>query len=49
MIGPVPCFFSRQNGLYRCQIVLRGPNPVSVISGQPLGGCKVEVDPVSLL
>ena len=49
IIGPVPCFFSRQNGLYRWQIVLRGPNPVDVVRGQPLGAAKVEVDPVSLL
>lgn len=49
LIGPVPCFFSRQAGLYRWQIVLRGPNPVEVIRGRPLGDARVVVDPVSLL
>jgi primosomal protein N' (replication factor Y) len=49
MIGPVPCFFSRQNALYRWQIVLRGPDPVSVLRGRALEDWRVEVDPVSLL
>jgi primosomal protein N' (replication factor Y) len=49
IIGPVPCFFSRLNGLYRWQIVLRGPNPVSLLRGKNLGGWRVEVDPSSLL
>jgi primosomal protein N' (replication factor Y) len=49
IIGPVPCFFGRQNGLYRWQVVLRGPNPVNVLRGRPLGDWRVEVNPVSLL
>lgn len=49
IIGPVPCFFSRQNTLYRWQIVLRGPNPVDVLRGRPLGDWRVEVNPSSLL
>ncbi|MEW6406074.1 MAG: primosomal protein N', partial [Chloroflexota bacterium] len=53
-IGPVPCFFRKQDGLYRWQIVLRGPNPkelVRVVSqiGNLTYGWRVEVDPVSLL
>jgi primosomal protein N' (replication factor Y) len=49
IIGPVPCFFSRQNALYRWQIILRGPDPVSVLRGRALEDWRVEVDPVSLL
>lgn len=49
MIGPVPCFFTRLGGLYRWQIVLRGPNPVSILRGRPLDGWRVEVNPQSLL
>ena len=49
IIGPVPCFFSRLNGLYRWQIVLRGPDPASLLRGKNLGDWRVEVDPSSLL
>jgi primosomal protein N' (replication factor Y) len=60
MIGPVPCFFWKQDGQYRWQIVLRGPDPkelvraVGQIAKSPQGGnltynWRVEVDPVSLL
>jgi primosomal protein N' (replication factor Y) (superfamily II helicase) len=49
MIGPVPCFFSRQAGLYRWQIVLRGPDPASLLHDKKLEGWRVEMEPVSLL
>jgi primosomal protein N' (replication factor Y) len=49
IIGPVPCFFARVSGEYRWQIVLRGPDPVSVLRSQNLGEARVEVDPPSLL
>ncbi len=49
IIGPVPCFFSRLNGLYRWQLVLRGPNPAGLLRGKNLGDWRVEVDPSSLL
>jgi primosomal protein N' (replication factor Y) (superfamily II helicase) len=49
IIGPVPCFFSRVNGLYRWQIVLRGPDPASLLRGRQLDGWRIEVDPPSLL
>ncbi len=49
MIGPAPCFFSRQDGLYRWQIVLRGPDPVGVVRGRDLGEWRAQVDPASLL
>ena len=49
IIGPVPCFFSRLAGLYRWQIVLRGPDPASLLRSRDLGEWRVESDPPSLL
>jgi len=57
LIGPAPCFFARVAGLYRWQIVLRGPEPASLLRGmkvegdslRPSKGWRVEVGPVSLL
>ncbi|MCE5209567.1 MAG: primosomal protein N' [Chloroflexi bacterium] len=49
MIGPVPCYFGKLKGLYRWQILLRGPHPLQVIRGQTLEGWRVEVDPPSVL
>jgi len=49
LIGPAPCFFSRQEGYYRWQIVIRGPDPVSLLRRSMPEGWRVEVDPPSLL
>ncbi|HZD57949.1 MAG TPA: primosomal protein N' [Anaerolineales bacterium] len=49
MIGPVPCFFARLNGMYRWQIILRGPNPATVLRNHALRDWRVEVNPPSLL
>ncbi|MBM3143851.1 MAG: primosomal protein N' [Chloroflexi bacterium] len=49
IIGPLPCFFARLSGVYRWQIVLRGPNPVLLLKGRPVKDCRIEVDPTSLL
>jgi primosomal protein N' (replication factor Y) len=49
LVGPSPCFFSRIAGLYRWQIVLRGPDPASLLRGRNLGDWRVEVNPPSLL
>jgi primosomal protein N' (replication factor Y) len=49
LVGPTPCFFSRLGGLYRWQIVLRGPDPTSLLLGRNLGDWRVEVNPPSLL
>jgi primosomal protein N' (replication factor Y) len=49
IIGPVPCFFSRLAGLYRWQIILRGPDPASLFRKRNLEDWHIEVDPVSLL
>ncbi len=49
LIGPAPCFFAKLNGLYRWQIILRGPEPVSLLRGKLPDGWRIEVDPISLL
>ncbi len=49
LIGPVPAFFSKVDGIHRWQIILRGPDPVSLLRDMKLGDCRVEVDPISLL
>ncbi|MGD0877672.1 MAG: primosomal protein N' [Anaerolineales bacterium] len=49
LIGPVPCFFAKVAGWYRWQVVLRGPDPATLLSGKSLNNWRVEVDPVSLL
>ena len=50
LIGPAPCFFARQRGEWRWQIVLRGPDPALPLRRFPLGpGWRIDVDPVDLL
>jgi primosomal protein N' (replication factor Y) len=49
IIGPVPCFFSKIDGIYRWQIILRGPEPETLLRGKELRGWRVEVGPISLL
>ncbi len=49
LIGPAPCFFARQAGDYRWQIILRGSDPVELLRGKKLVDWIVEVDPTSLL
>jgi primosomal protein N' (replication factor Y) len=49
LIGPVPCFFSKEGGYYRWQVILKGPNPAAILRGKPLGDARVVVDPPSLL
>ncbi len=49
LIGPAPCFFARQDGLYRWQVVVRSPDPTDLLRGLRLDGWRVDVDPVSLL
>lgn len=45
----VPCFFAKVDGLYRWQVLLRGPNPASLLRGLRLDDWRVEVEPISLL
>jgi len=49
LIGPAPCFFSRIGGRYRWQIILKGPDPVSLLKGGGFGAWKIELNPPSLL
>ena len=52
LVGPAPCFFGKANGLFRWQIVLRSPDPASVVRALPpasLADWRIEVDPPSLL
>lgn len=50
LIGPVPCFFQRERGRFRWQLLIRTADPVRVLQGAPLGpGWRVDVDPVDLL
>jgi primosomal protein N' (replication factor Y) len=49
LIGPVPCYFARVNGMYRWQVILRGPNPVEILREHPLADWRIEVDPPNLL
>jgi primosomal protein N' (replication factor Y) len=49
VIGPAPCFFAKVNGLYRWQLVLRGPQPAALIKSKLPDGWRIEVDPISLL
>ena len=48
-IGPLPPYYPRLHGLWRWQIILRGPNPEVLLPGLPLRGWQIEVDPPSLL
>ena len=49
IIGPVPCFFAKVDGIYRWQIILRGPEPETLLRGKELRGWRVEVNAISLL
>jgi primosomal protein N' (replication factor Y) len=49
IVGPAPCFFTRLAGLYRWQIILRGPNPAALLQARSLGDWRIEVNPPSLL
>ncbi|MCE9646110.1 MAG: primosomal protein N' [Chloroflexi bacterium] len=49
LIGPVPSFFAKVDGLYRWQIIVRGPDPASLLRDIKLNDWRVEIDPISLL
>jgi primosomal protein N' (replication factor Y) len=49
-IGPAPCFFSRQRGYYRWQIIVRSPDPAELLRHVVLPlGWRLDIDPVDLL
>jgi hypothetical protein len=45
----VPAFFSKLADFHRWQIIVRGPDPVSLLRGRIPAGWRVEVEPISLL
>jgi primosomal protein N' (replication factor Y) len=49
LIGPVPSFFSKMDGIHRWQIVVRSPDPVSLLRELKLNDWRIEIDPISLL
>lgn len=49
LIGPVPCFFAKENGEYRWHLVLRGPDPSAVLKDVRFNEWRVEVDPINIL
>lgn len=49
LIGPVPCFFEKEQGQYRWQLVLRAPNPAKFLPADLPEGWAVDIDPISLL
>jgi len=50
ILGPTPPFFSRLDGRYRWQIIVRSPDPVRLLTDFPLpANCMVDIDPVSTL
>ncbi len=50
LIGPAPCFFTRQDGVYRWHILLRGPDPVAALDGlTPRRGWSIDIDPLEVL
>ncbi len=49
VVGPTPCFPHRLRGRWRWQVVLRGPDPSSLLERlRPGRGWVTDVDPVSL-
>jgi primosomal protein N' (replication factor Y) len=48
-VSAVPCFFAKMDGLFRWQVILRGPEPVALLRDLPLENWRVETEPISLL
>jgi primosomal protein N' (replication factor Y) len=49
VLGPVPAYIARRAGRWRFHVVIRGPDPVLVLDGDPGPPWSVDVDPDSLL
>jgi primosomal protein N' (replication factor Y) len=49
IVGPAPCYFEREAGRFRWHLVVRGPQPRSVIPAELPENCTVDIDPVTLL
>jgi primosomal protein N' (replication factor Y) len=44
LIGPVPCYYSRLNSQYRWQVILRGPDPTSLLPSRNVEGSRAGSD-----
>jgi primosomal protein N' (replication factor Y) len=49
VLGPVPAYIARRGGRWRFHLVLRGPDPRTVLMTDPGPPWSVDVDPESLL
>ncbi len=50
LIGPAPCFFAKERGEYRWQIIVRGPDPAALLRRVPMPlGWRLDIDPMDLL
>jgi primosomal protein N' (replication factor Y) len=49
VLGPLPAYVARRAGKWRFHVVLRGPDPVAFLAGDPGAPWSVDVDPESLL
>jgi primosomal protein N' (replication factor Y) len=50
IMGPAPCFFSRQRGEWRWQVLVRASDPIPLLSRVSLDpGWRIDVDPVELV
>jgi primosomal protein N' (replication factor Y) len=50
LIGPAPCFFSRQRDNYRWHVIVRSPDPAALLRHLPAPlGWRLDIDPVDLL
>ncbi|MFN8561319.1 MAG: primosomal protein N' [Anaerolineae bacterium] len=50
LIGPAPCFFTRENNVFRWQVLLRGPDPTPALEGIAIPkGWYVDVDPAEVM
>jgi primosomal protein N' (replication factor Y) len=49
IIGPTPCFFRKERGQYRWQVLIRAADPRGLIPEEIPEGWIVDVDPVTLL
>jgi len=45
IIGPAPCFYARQAGLHRWQIILRGPDPLRILGSGMRSRLGLDVRP----
>jgi primosomal protein N' (replication factor Y) len=50
IFGPAPAYFARYRGYYRWHLLLRAPDPATLLRGMPIPfGWRVDIDPISVL